>query len=246
MPFDNFGKSGIPLLVGPRAILHCGDAAESMRNISANTVDAIITSPPYAQQRYEQYGGVPEREYPEWTAEWMEAARPLLKPNGSVAIVIRPHVRHGTVSDYVLRTILLLRERGWKHHDDFVWHKPSVAPKGRIDWPRRSYEMIHWFGLGERPFCDPHANGAESDHVGVRKPGKKDLEDWCESRPGAVRSAIACSKDVSTVGAQDCARGRKSPGEISAPLGGASRWVAVARGRANAGTLRRLRHDRRG
>lgn len=71
------------------AALHCGDAAETMHGMRPGSVDAIITSRPYAQQRHFQYGGVAKRGDPEWTAAWMEAARPLLKPGGSLAIVIR-------------------------------------------------------------------------------------------------------------------------------------------------------------
>ena len=81
--------------------------------LPSNSVNAVITSPPYAEQRKKQYGGIPEIAYPAWTVRWMSEVRRLLVPGGNVAIVIRSHVEQGVLSDYVLRTRLALRENGW-------------------------------------------------------------------------------------------------------------------------------------
>lgn len=142
------------------SILH-GDCVEVMASLPAQSVDAVITSPPYAMQRKATYGGVPEAEYPGWTVAWMEQARRLLKPDGSVVINIRPHVRNGQISDYTLRTRLALREAGWCEVDELIWHK-SGPPLGHPKRPRRSWESLHWFALHGRPFADPKAAGQES------------------------------------------------------------------------------------
>jgi DNA modification methylase len=217
MPFDSVGSPAIRAASVVRSSIYCGDAARTMRRMRPASIDAIITSPPYAQQRAAQYGGVAESDYPEWTATWMAAARPLLKPGGTVAIVIRPHVERGRLSDYVLRTILTLRERGWYHHDDLVWHKTTSGPLGRPDWPRRAYEMIHWFGLSPKPFCDPRANGRPSHDIGFRLRGSKGVGDlWTSS--GTSTTGIARSTDVIAAGVHGCARGNQHPAQFPLPL----------------------------
>jgi site-specific DNA-methyltransferase (adenine-specific) len=136
-----------------------GDCIDVMRTLPAESVDAIITSPPYAMQRKATYGGVPEPEYPAWTVAWMAEARRLLKPDGNVVINIRPHIRHGQLSDYTLRTRLALREAGWVEVEELIWHKRGAMPTGSPRRPRRSWESLHWFAKHGRSWADPKAAG---------------------------------------------------------------------------------------
>jgi site-specific DNA-methyltransferase (adenine-specific)/site-specific DNA-methyltransferase (cytosine-N4-specific) len=136
-----------------------GDCVEVMRTLPPESVDAVITSPPYAMQRKSTYGGVPEADYPAWTVAWMNEARRLMKPDGSVIINIRPHIKNGQISDYTLRTRLALREAGWCECEELIWRKPSAPPAGRIDRPRRTWESLHWFALHGSPYANPKAAG---------------------------------------------------------------------------------------
>ncbi|MCD0446473.1 site-specific DNA-methyltransferase [Glycomyces sp. A-F 0318] len=145
--------------------LHCGDALDVLPRLAPGSVDCVVTSPPYAQQRRREYGGVDEAHYPVWFADRLEAARPALTVRGSVAIVIRPHVRRGELSDYVLRTRLELRERGWIECDEWIWDKGSGPPIGSKLWPRRSWEHILWFAPRKHPWCDPRANGRATERM---------------------------------------------------------------------------------
>jgi DNA modification methylase len=145
--------------------LHLGDCVEIMRALPADSVDAVITSPPYAEQRKTTYGGVPEAQYPEWTVEWMAEAKRLLKPDGSVIINISPHINKGQLSDYVLRTRLALRDAGWNEVDEIVWHKTNAAPTGSPKKPKRSWESLLWYSKHPRMFSDAKAHG------NARKPG---------------------------------------------------------------------------
>src|SRR5690348_8805380 len=144
-----------------------GDCIDVMRDLPAESVDAVVTSPPYAMQRKATYGGVPESEYPAWTVAWMSEARRLLKPDGSVVINIRPHVRNGQISDYTLRTRLALREDGWAEVEELIWHKKSGPPMGHTQRPRRSWESLHWFAKHGQPFTDPKAAGHDAEWRGT-------------------------------------------------------------------------------
>jgi site-specific DNA-methyltransferase (adenine-specific) len=147
-------------------MVHLGDCIEVMRTLPAESVDAIVTSPPYAMQRKATYGGIAEKDYPSWTVEWMAEAMRLLKPDGSVIINIRPHIKDGQISDYVLRTRLALREGGWVELEEMIWNKKGGAPLGSVNRPRRSWESLLWFGKHGHAWSAPKAGGVASSRVG--------------------------------------------------------------------------------
>ena len=175
----------------------CGDCLDIARQLPDASIDLVVTSPPYAEQRAKQYGGIPENLYPYWTAEWMHALRRALKPQGSVAIVIRSHIKNGQISDYVLRTRLAVRAHGWKECEELIWIKPDSPPLGSLYRPRRAWESILWFSKTGKPFCDPKANGQESDRVGFET--TKGVGDYKQGVSKA-RKGIARCRDYVAVG----------------------------------------------
>jgi DNA modification methylase len=91
--------------------------------------DLFISSPPYAQQRKDAYGGIPEEDYPEWMLSVVRASMKVLKPHGSFVLNIKEHASGGVRSTYVLETILLLsREFLWV--DEYIWNKTNPFPTG--------------------------------------------------------------------------------------------------------------------
>ena len=148
-----------------------GDCIDVMRTLPSESVDAVVTSPPYAMQRKATYGGVPESEYPAWTVAWMAEARRLLKPDGSVVINIRPHKVDGQLSDYVLHTRLAVRAAGWLELDELIWHKPDAMPTAPANRPRRAWEHLLWFGVHGRAWADPLAGGQPYKNTGKGQRG---------------------------------------------------------------------------
>lgn len=128
--------------------------------------DAVVTSPPYADQRSGLYDGIAETAYPAFTVEWMNAARVGLTPTGSVLVNIREHVANGGISDYLLLTRLAVRSAGWCEVDELLWIKPDGPPLGHVGRPRRSWERILWFSPTNRPTCYPKANGQPTNRLG--------------------------------------------------------------------------------
>lgn len=148
--------------------LWLGDCREVLPRLPDESIDAIVTSPPYALQRASFYGGVPEHLYPAWTVGWLTLLRPALRSQGSVLLNIREHVQDGQISDYVHRTRLAVREAGWCECDELIWIKDASPPVGAIARPRRSWERILWFSLSSRPWCDTKANGHQSSRIGMQ------------------------------------------------------------------------------
>lgn len=179
------------------AQLYVGDCVEVMAALPAESVDAIVTSPPYAMQRKATYGGIPEAEYPAWTVAWMNEARRILKPDGSVIINIRPHIKNGQISDYVLRTRLAIRGRGWTECEEMIWNKKSGAPMGSTKRPRRSWESLLWFAKHGRPYSDPKAGGRESAWSGTPSKFKDGHTHNLQLTSWAGRSRVADVVDMS-------------------------------------------------
>lgn len=49
-----------------RTDIYLGDSKEQLKLFLDNTVDLIVTSPPYADQRSSTYGGITHDKYVEW------------------------------------------------------------------------------------------------------------------------------------------------------------------------------------
>jgi DNA modification methylase len=146
-------------------VLH-GDCLDLISTLEDGSVSLVVTSPPYADQRAGHYQSVSEEDYPDFTVQWMSALAPKLTKDGSVLIVIRPHLHGGVISDYVLRTRLAVREAGWRECEEMIWVKPSSPPVGSNLRPRRAWESILWFAKVTQPFSDLKACGRESDRLG--------------------------------------------------------------------------------
>lgn len=140
----------------------CGDLLEKIPFLPDNSIDLVLTSPPYASQRKNLYKSINEEAYPVWCMDWMGALWHKLSPNGSVLIVIRTHLRQGAISDYVLKSRLLLREQGWIENEELIWFKRDAPPLGSLERPRRCFEQILWFSKSSKPYIDLYACGKET------------------------------------------------------------------------------------
>ena len=114
-------------------IIH-GDCGEELKNLQDNSIDLIITSPPYADQRKKVYGGVPPDKYVEWFLPISEQLLRVLKPSGTFILNIKERVVNGERHIYVLNLILEMRKQGWLWTEEFIWHKKNCYP-GK--WPNR-------------------------------------------------------------------------------------------------------------
>lgn len=111
-----------------------GDCEVVLKNIPDNSVDLIFTSPPYADQRKNTYGGVRPDEYVDWFLPKTKEFLRVLKPTGTFVLNIKERVVNGERHTYVIELILGLRKQGWLWTEEFIWHKKNSYP-GK--WPNR-------------------------------------------------------------------------------------------------------------
>lgn len=133
-----------------RTEIYLGDSKEQLKHIPDNSVDLIITSPPYADQRKSTYGGISPEKYVEWFLPISLELLRVLKPTGTFILNIKEKVVNGERSTYVMELIIAMREQGWHWTEEFIWHKKNSFP-GK--WPNRfrdSWERLLQFNKQKR------------------------------------------------------------------------------------------------
>lgn len=105
-----------------------------LRKLPDNSVDLIVTSPPYADQRKGTYGGIHPDKYVQWFLPITKELFRVLKPTGTFILNIKEKVLEGERSTYVMELILEMRKQGWLWTEEFIWHKKNCYP-GK--WPNR-------------------------------------------------------------------------------------------------------------
>lgn len=111
-----------------------GDCLEVCKEIPDDSVDLIITSPPYADARKWHYGGIHPDEFACWLLERTKEFLRILKPTGTFILNIKEKVFNGERHTYVIESILGMRKQGWLWTEEFIWHKKNCYP-GK--WPNR-------------------------------------------------------------------------------------------------------------
>ena len=114
--------------------LYLGDALEILQTIEKESIDLIVTSPPYADSRTNTYGGIKPDEYNEWFLPITQELLRILKPTGTFILNIKEKVVNGERHTYVIELILNMRKQGWLWTEEFIWHKKNCYP-GK--WPNR-------------------------------------------------------------------------------------------------------------
>lgn len=188
------------------------DCFFGINNLEDSSVSLVFTSPPYAMQRKKYYGGISEIDYPEWTLKWMELIKPKLKSDASVCINIRPNLKDGIISDYVLKTRLLLRENGWKECEELIWYKPDSPPMGSIKRPRRAWESILWFSQTNNPKCKPKAFNIVSNRIGFEQSKFEESNDgYVHKGQNKAKKGISRCTDVVICGTSKIEKGYNHP-----------------------------------
>lgn len=114
-------------------LLH-GNCLDELKSLPDNSVNLIVTSPPYADSRAKTYGGVAPDDYNAWFLPISEELLRVLKPDGTFILNIKEKAVKGERHTYVLELILNMRKQGWFWTEEFVWHKKNCFP-GK--WPNR-------------------------------------------------------------------------------------------------------------
>ncbi len=162
-----FERLTIASKFGPneRAVVFPGDCRELLRQIPAQTIQLIVTSPPYnLGKEYEKRLNLAE-----YTAQQREIIRDcfrVLKPNGSICWQVGNYVEDGAIIPLDSLLYPIFAELGLRMRNRIVWHFEHGLHCSRRLSGR--YEVILWFTKG-----DDYVFDLDPIRVPQKYPGKK-------------------------------------------------------------------------
>jgi DNA modification methylase len=125
-----------------------GDCFELIKNHPDNSVDLVITSPPYSDIiNYGKSISVKNSEdYVDWIIPLFKEIFRVLKPSGSFILNINDKTEKGLRSCYIYDLISRNnKETELKLYDTYIWHKKSSIPNGSVKRFRNTTEFIFHF-----------------------------------------------------------------------------------------------------
>ena len=146
-----------------RGVQVAGDSREILRRLPKESVNLIVTSPPFALLRQKSYGNERQAGYVAWLCEFGAAAHRVLKRSGSFVLDLGGAYERGRPvrSLYNFRILLAFCDRlKYRLAQEFFWHNPAKLPSP-IEWVNKrkirakdSVNTVWWFSKGDYPKAD--------------------------------------------------------------------------------------------
>lgn len=109
--------------------LYVGDCLDILRELPADSVDLVVTSPPYDRQAKYSNGERYQRDWYSGTfLKITEEILRVLRPHGSLVLNYRSRRHKSERGILQYEIIFWLRDQGFIFAEDFVWGKPSPPP----------------------------------------------------------------------------------------------------------------------
>ena len=139
------------------------DSLQFMSTLPEESVDLVMTSPPYALHFKKEYGNADQMEYVKWFMPFATEIRRVLKPDASFVLNIGGAWTPGAPvrSLYHFRLLLALcDEVGFHLCQEFFWYNPAKMP-APAEWVnvrrmrvKDSVEYIFWLSPSKFPRAD--------------------------------------------------------------------------------------------
>lgn len=156
-------------------VAYLADSHEILQALPEGSVNAVITSPPYALHFQKEYGNVDKANYGEWFLPFAKEIFRVLKDDGSFILNIGGSYNKGlpTRSIYQYKLLVKLVETlGFHLAQEFYWYNPAKLPMP-AEWVtvrrirvKDAVEHVWW--LSKSPY--PKANNRN-----VLKPYSEDM-----------------------------------------------------------------------
>lgn len=182
-----------PAYTSSNGAAYLGDSRDLLEELPANSIDLVVTSPPFDLAHQKDYGSDWESDYIEWFTEFADKVRPALAPHGSFVIEIGGAFHQGAParSPYQFELLCqLVNEHGFELAQDFYWHNPTKLPSP-AEWVTRrriraSDAVTHIWWLAKEI---NEASAKESD--AYRKPeadNRRVLTEYSENQKELMRT----------------------------------------------------------
>lgn len=140
-----------------------GDSQELLAELPAESVDLLMTSPPFPLLRQKAYGNEDQQRYVAWLTDFAKLAKDALKPTGSLVIDIGGAYQRGLPvrSLHQYRALLaFVDDVGYHLAEEFYWYNPSKLPSP-IEWVNKrkirakdAVNTVWWLSKTDHPKAD--------------------------------------------------------------------------------------------
>ena len=157
------GLEAIPAYITYKGAAYCGDSQELLTQLPDESINLVITSPPFALQRKKEYGNKDQDEYIDWLVEFARLVQRKLRDDGSFVLDLGGAYQKGIPARSLYNFRVPIRfcdELGFFLAEDFYWFNPSKLPSP-IEWVNKrkmrakdSVNTVWWFSKTEWPKAD--------------------------------------------------------------------------------------------
>lgn len=142
---------------------YVADSLKMLEQLPDDSIDLVMTSPPFALQRKKEYGNKEQEEYVSWLENFARLVYKKLKSTGSFVIDLGGAYQKGKPVRSLYNYRVLIKfcdEIGFHLAEEFFWHNPSKLPSP-IEWVNKrkirtkdSVNTIWWLSKTEWPQAD--------------------------------------------------------------------------------------------
>lgn len=148
--------------------VYCGDAEATLQTFQDESIDLVVSSPPYFQQRNYQADGQIGQEptihaYVTRLVNVLRQARRTLRRTGSLWLVLGDKYQDKQLLGIPWRVALALQDDGWYLRSDIIWHKPNAMPSAVKDRPTTDHEYVFFLTKSESYYYN--ADAIREPHV---------------------------------------------------------------------------------
>lgn len=137
-----------------------GDSLEMLKHIPTGSINAVITSPPYALHFKKEYGNVNKSDYVAWFLPFAKEILRVLRDDGSFVLNIGGSYNKGTPTRSIYHfklMIALVEEVNFHLAQECFWYNPAKMPMP-AEWVtvrririKDSVEYVWWFSKTPYP-----------------------------------------------------------------------------------------------
>jgi site-specific DNA-methyltransferase (cytosine-N4-specific) len=202
---ENFGEK--PYYSTSCGQAYHGDSEKLLKNMSPNSCNLVLTSPPFALTRKKTYDNVSAEDYVEWFLPFAEQIHRILTPDGSLVLHLGGSwvAGHPVKNLYQFKLLLALCERLSFHlAQDIYWYNKAKLPTP-AQWVavkrvrlKDAVDNIWWLSKSQDPKADnsrvlkDYSSSMEKllkegYNVGQRPSGHKISKKFSKNNNGAIR-----------------------------------------------------------
>jgi len=152
-----------PLYTTKHGKAYVGDATDLLQHIPSESIDLVLTSPPFALQRKKEYGNEDQDTYVDWLSSFAPEILRVLKKTGSFVLDLGGAYRKGRPVRSLYNYRVLIKfcdDFQFRLAEEFFWFNPAKLPSP-IEWVNKrkirakdAVNTVWWFSKTDFPKAD--------------------------------------------------------------------------------------------